>query len=172
MTCPGHGINLGPYMGRPVPPGHCVYCELPYGTFTPPPPPHPAAKGLPPGTSGGGVMRNETGHIVGVIYSELTPENAWLAEWKDKPLGPGHPLASHIDPRCFIPGVASAPSPGPPGVMRPVTDVQHGPRATGQGLMPPPSPPAGGVGAPVAPADDTAAVGGGAGAANSSAAAQ
>ncbi len=127
MTCPGHGINIGPYINALTPEGHCHYCRLPIGTFTPPditstpfaPPLQPVTSvsgvvgpkvgPVPPHSSfnESGVTRNAEGHIIGIEWGKLGPESSHLLQWKDRALGPGHPLATSMDPRAFIPGVPS-----------------------------------------------------------------
>lgn len=59
-----------------------------------------------------GEIRDASGHLIGVDYT-LLPAGHELHYWNDQPLGPNHPLARNMDPRCFIPGVAAR-SPSPP----------------------------------------------------------
>lgn len=149
MTCPGHGINIGPYVNALTPDGHCHYCRLPLGTFTPPDvsstPFAPrlissvatsasaagslsSASTTPRDIREPGVTRNALGHIIGISWDQLGPESAHLLAWKDRPLGPGHPLATSMDPRSFIPGMPrkeiepprpTLPSPQPPSCRPP-----------------------------------------------------
>ena len=67
----------------------------------------PAAFAAKAGGDDGGVERDRDGHIIAVRWDQLSEGNAWLRAWKDRPIGPGHPLATHIDPRAFIPSSAS-----------------------------------------------------------------
>lgn len=105
--CSGHGVP-SPAPPPDYPPGHCTYCGGRVSPFVAPPPPFaPPA----PGVVEPGVQRSTDGHIIGIVWDDLPSSGpaAALRAWKDRPLGPGHPLASHIDPRCFIPSAARAP---------------------------------------------------------------
>lgn len=127
----GHGINIGPYVNALTPEGHCHYCRLPFGIFTPPDISSTpfAPRSLQPvftsdsvsGVVGSmppprnfnesGVTRNAEGHIIGIEWGKLGPESSHLLQWKDRAIGPGHPLATSMDPRAFIPGLPSRDKP-------------------------------------------------------------
>ena len=78
--------------------------------FVAPPPLVRPPEGFIPGAFEDGVQRNAEGHIIGIHWGALSAPNLYLLEWKDRAIGPGHPLASHIDPRSFIPCAAPAPA--------------------------------------------------------------
>ena len=59
-------------------------------------------------------MRNSSGHISGILWGELRGANAHLLSFKDRAIGPGHPLAEGMNPRSFIPCAA-----GPRPLERP-----------------------------------------------------
>lgn len=105
--CSGHGVP-SPAPPPSYPKGHCTYCGGRVTPFVAPPPPIPRPA---PGEIEPGVQRSSDGHIIGIVWGDLptTGPTACLRAWKDRPIGPGHPLASHIDPRSFIPSAARAP---------------------------------------------------------------
>jgi hypothetical protein len=103
--CGGHGVPV-PHAPPGYPPHHCTYCGLKIRPFVAPPPPVPPPQGFIAGAYEGGVQRDAAGHITGIVWGELSSANAWLHEWKDRAIGPGHPLASGMDPRGFIPSAA------------------------------------------------------------------
>jgi hypothetical protein len=111
-TCAGHGVAM-PDRPPGLPSDVCALCRLPF----PPPFVPPAAKDAPvgfiPGAYVDGVCRGTDGHITGIIWDQLRGATAHLAMWKDRAIGPGHPLAEGMDPRCFIPGVPAPDKPSP-----------------------------------------------------------
>ena len=112
MTCAGHGVAMPP---RPqfCPENTCWYCHLPFPPPFVPPPPKDCPQNFTPGAYVDGVMRNSSGHISGILWGELRGANAHLLSFKDRAIGPGHPLAEGMNPRSFIPCVAGPPTPRP-----------------------------------------------------------
>jgi hypothetical protein len=132
-TCAGHGVPI-PKSPPGLPADVCALCRLP---FPPPfvPPPANAPAGFTPGAYVDGVCRGANGHIQGIIWDQLRGDSAHLACWKDRAIGPGHPLAQGMDPRSFIPGVPTRDKPSP--VPRPHPEPRATPRAgTGQSTFP------------------------------------
>lgn len=122
--CAGHGVAMPVTPNLPVPPGHCPLCRLEYGTYNP---------GVSPTAPKNfkryedGVMRDANGFISGIIYAELKGNNSYLAEWKDRPIGPGHPLAEGMDPRSFIPSTPNRSPVLPPNLsslVRPPPQIE------------------------------------------------
>ena len=140
MTCPGHGTAMPP---RPdfFPVDTCVQCHLKFPPPFVPPPPRDCPTNFIAGALQDGVVRNASGHIVGITWGELKGPNAHLLNFKDRAIGPGHPLAEGMDPRCFIPSVARAPSPPRPTLPPRLLAPSPPPEAAAQ----PEPPPAGGT---------------------------
>jgi hypothetical protein len=113
MTCAGHGTAMPP---RPsfYPDGTCWQCHKKYPPPFVPPPPKDCPANFVPGATQDGVTRNASGHIIGITWGELKGANAHLINFKDRAIGPGHPLAEGMDPRSFIPSAARARSPPRP----------------------------------------------------------
>ena len=92
----------------------CWYCNLPFPPPFVPPPSPTCPSGFTPGAYEDGVLRNASGHIVGISWGDLRGANAHLNRFKDVAVGPGHPLAEGMDPRSFIPSARAHSPPHPP----------------------------------------------------------
>ena len=112
MSCSGHGVAMPP-CPKGFPANTCWLCHLPFPPPYVPPPPSNCPPGFTPHAYEGGVMRSASGHIQGIQWDQLSGANAHLLRFKDVAIGPGHPLAEGMDPRCFIPSAARAPTPSP-----------------------------------------------------------